>query len=173
MSRSVEIRVGVTVVVALVILFGGIAWLSNYAKAKMMRVWHVSFPQTGGLGSGDEVQVNGIRKGAVEGMQLHDDGVIVDLALSREIQLTRDSRVAIRNVGLMGEKVIAVDLRPTGPAYSTRDTIVGEFEPGMPEVLASLGVAVGGIRSRSEERRVGKAWRCGWAEGRDKEREER
>ena len=147
MSRGSEIRVGITVVLGLAILFAGIASLSNYAKARMMRVWHVSFPQTGGLGSGDEVQVNGIRKGSVEGMGLHDDGVIVDLALSNEIQLTRDSRVAIRNVGLMGEKVIAVDLRPTGPAYSTRDTIVGEFEPGMPEVLASLGLAVGGVRS--------------------------
>ena len=68
--------------------------------------------------------------------------MIVDLALSHDVVLTRDSRVAIRNVGLMGEKVIAVDLRPSGEVYSTRDTIVGEFEPGMPEVLASLGVFV-------------------------------
>ncbi len=147
MSRGMEIRVGITVVLGLAILFGAVAAFSNYAKTKMMRVWHVSFPQTGGLGSGDEVQVNGIRKGAVEGMFLHDEGVIVDLALAHDVLLTHDSRVAIRNVGLMGEKVIAVDLRRTGEAYSTRDTIVGEFEPGMPEVLASLGVAVGGIQS--------------------------
>ncbi len=147
MSRGMEIRVGITVVLGLAILFGAITAFSNYAKTKMMRVWHVSFPQTGGLGSGDEVQVNGIRKGAVEGMFLHGEGVIVDLALSHDVVLTRDSRVAIRNIGLMGEKVIAVDLRPSGEVYSTRDTIVGEFEPGMPEVLASLGVAVGGIQS--------------------------
>ena len=147
MSRGMEIRVGITVVLGLAILFGAIASFSKYAKTKVMRVWHVSFPQTGGLGSGDEVQVNGIRKGAVEGMFLHGEGVIVDLALSHDVVLTRDSRVAIRNVGLMGEKVIAVDLRPSGEVYSTRDTIVGEFEPGMPEVLASLGVAVSGIQS--------------------------
>jgi len=147
MSRGTEVRVGVTVIVALAVLIGGIMSLSNLGRTSLMRVWHVRFPQTGGLGAGDEVQVNGIRMGAVKSMTLYGDGVTVDLALAREVQLTQDSRVAIRNVGLMGEKVIAVDLRPTGPAYSTRDTIQGEFEQGMPEVIASLGVAVVGIKS--------------------------
>ena len=147
MSRGMEVRVGVTVILGLAVLIGGIMGLSNFGRTSMMRVWHVRFPQTGGLGQGDEVQVNGIRKGAVKQMVLDGDGVIVDLALAREVQLTSDSRVAIRNVGLMGEKVIAVDMRTSGAAYSTRDTIEGEFEQGMPEVLASLGVAVTGIRS--------------------------
>ena len=151
MSRGTEIRVGVTVVLGLAILIGGIMGLSNYAKTRMMRVWHVRFPQTGGLGEGDEVQVNGMRKGAVNSMTLHGDGVIIDLGLSREIQLTSACRVAIKNHGLMGEKVIAVDLRVEGEPYSTRDTIPGEFEQGMPEVMASLGRAVGGITSLAAE----------------------
>jgi len=151
MNRGTEIRVGVTVVLGLAILITGIMGLSNYAKTRMLRVWHVRFPQTGGLGAGDEVQVNGMRKGAVRAMTLQGDGVIIDLGLSREIQLTRACRVAIKNHGLMGEKVIAVDLRVGGEAYSTRDTIMGEFEQGMPEVLASLGVAVNGIKSLAVE----------------------
>lgn len=146
-GRGMEIRVGVSVLAALLILFVSIGALSKAATVRTMRIWHVRFPQTGGLGSGDEVQVNGIRKGAVRSMTLSGDGVVVDLGLAREVQLTRDSRVAIRNVGLMGEKVIAVDLRTTGEIYSTRDTVQGEFEQGMPEVLASLGVAVSGIKS--------------------------
>lgn len=147
MSRGTEIRVGVTVVLALAILIGGILTLSNYSKSRMLRIWHVRFPQTGGLGAGDEVQVNGMRKGAVRSMALVGDGVVIDLGLSREIQLTRICRVAIRNHGLMGEKVIAVDLRVGGEPYSTRDTISGEFEQGMPEVMASLGTAVNSIKS--------------------------
>ena len=147
MSRGTEIRVGVTVVLALAILIGGILTLSNYSKSRLLRTWHVRFPQTGGLGAGDEVQVNGMRKGAVRSMALVGDGVVIDLGLSREIQLTRACRVAIKNHGLMGEKVIAVDLRMGGEAYSTRDTIDGEFEQGMPEVMAGLGQAVNSIKS--------------------------
>jgi phospholipid/cholesterol/gamma-HCH transport system substrate-binding protein len=151
MSRRMEVRVGITVVLGLVVLIAGVMGLSNYAQVRRMRIWHVSFPQTGGLGSGDEVQVNGMRKGAVRRMALVGDGVVIDLGLSREIQLTRDSRVAIRNHGMMGEKVIAIDLKTSGEPYSTRDTIPGEFEPGMGDVMASVGVAASGIRSLASQ----------------------
>jgi phospholipid/cholesterol/gamma-HCH transport system substrate-binding protein len=151
MNRGVEIRVGITLVVGLVVLFGAIAWLSGFVKARAMRVWHVRFEQAGGLGEGDEVMVNGIRKGAVKKMTLIGDHVGVDLGLASEITLTHDTHVAIRNVGLMGEKVIAVDLRTTGAAWSLRDTIPGDFERGLGEVMADLGAAVAGVRGISEQ----------------------
>jgi phospholipid/cholesterol/gamma-HCH transport system substrate-binding protein len=146
MSRAKEIRVGLTVMVALAILITMIGWLSTYAKSQLMRVWRVRFAQAGGLGEGDEVSVNGLRKGSVKRMRLAGDYVVVDLALSNELTITRDSKVAIRNVGLMGEKVIAVDLRTTGEAYSTRDTIIGEYESGMAEVMAEAGKMVHSVR---------------------------
>lgn len=146
MKRAMEIRVGLTVLTALAILIVSIGWLSTFAKAQMMRTWHVRFPSAGGLGEGDEVMVNGIRKGSVKSMQLVGDHVIVDLGLANDLTLTRDSRVSIRNVGLMGEKVIGVDMKTTGVAWSTRDTIPGEYEAGMAEVMAEAGNLVGTVR---------------------------
>lgn len=139
MKRTTEIQVGVTVVAALAVLIWGVTWLREFKVGQKVRLWQVSFPQTGGLGASDEVQVNGIRKGSVSRIDLAGDHVVVQLALERDIVLTRDCRVAIRNVGLMGEKVIAVDLRSTGRSYGERDTIAGVFEPGMGEFLASAG----------------------------------
>ncbi len=139
MKRTTEIQVGVTVVVALVVLVWGVTWLREFKVGKQTRLWTVAFPQTGGLGPSDEVQVNGIRKGSVSSIDLAGDHVVVHLALERDITLTRDCRVSIRNVGLMGEKVIAVDLRATGAAYGERDTVAGVFEPGMGEFMAQAG----------------------------------
>lgn len=133
---------GATVLAALVILVVGVAWLRDYQVRSRSREWIVRFPQTGGLGKSDEVHVNGIRKGAVSEMELVGDQVVVKLALDAEVLLTLDSRVAIRNVGMMGEKIIAVDLRTTGPPYTERDTIPGVFELGMGEVMASMGNTV-------------------------------
>jgi phospholipid/cholesterol/gamma-HCH transport system substrate-binding protein len=138
-KRTTEIQVGVTVVAALAVLIWGVTWLREFKIGKQVRVWQVSFPQTGGLGASDEVQVNGIRKGSVSTIDLAGNHVVVHLALERDIVLTRDSRVSIRNVGLMGEKVIAVDLSATGGAYAASDTIRGVFEPGMGEFMASAG----------------------------------
>lgn len=141
-SRKLEVQVGLTVVAAVGILLWGVTWLKELQLNRKVQVWHVSFSQTGGLSASDEVQVNGLRKGVVQSIQLLGDQVAVDLALSRDIVVTEDSRVAIRNVGLMGEKVIAVDLRMTGRPYTDQDTIPGVYELGMGEVMAGVGGSV-------------------------------
>jgi phospholipid/cholesterol/gamma-HCH transport system substrate-binding protein len=133
------------VLVALGITLWGVTWLKQFSLARRVRVWHVTFPQTGGLSSSDEVQVNGLRKGAVQSVALVHDHVVVDLALASDITLTTDSRVSVRNIGLMGEKVIAVDLRASGTPYTARDTITGIYEKGIPEVLAGLGGTIDAI----------------------------
>jgi len=142
-----EIQVGLTVLVALAVTLWGVTWLKELSLARKVRVWYVTFPQTGGLSSSDEVQVNGLRKGSVGRVALVDDHVVVDVALASDIQLTSDCKVAVRNVGLMGEKVIAVDLRATGTPYGARDTIPGIYELGVPEVMAQMGGTVEAITS--------------------------
>ncbi|HUK61790.1 MAG TPA: MlaD family protein [Dongiaceae bacterium] len=145
MSRKTEIEVGITVLVAIVILIMGVTWLKELSLARRVRVWTVTFPQSGGLAASDEVRVNGIRKGTVKSMDLAGDHVVIQLALATDVQLTSASRVAISNVGLMGEKVIAITLREGGRPLGERDTIPGEFEQGVPEVMAELGKSVGTI----------------------------
>jgi len=145
LSRTREIQVGATVLVALGITLWGVTWLKQLSLARRVRVWHVTFPQTGGLSTSDEVQVNGLRKGNVQSVALVRDHVSVDLALASDITLTTDSRVAVRNVGLMGEKVIAVDLRASGTPYAATDTIPGIYEKGIPEVMAGVGGTIDAI----------------------------
>jgi phospholipid/cholesterol/gamma-HCH transport system substrate-binding protein len=145
LSRTREIQVGVTVLLALGITLWGVTWLKQLSLARRVRVWHVTFPQTGGLSTSDEVQVNGLRKGNVQSVALVRDHVSVDLALDSDITLTADSRVAVRNVGMMGEKVIAVDLHASGTPYTATDTIAGIYEKGLPEVMAGVGGTIDAI----------------------------
>src|ERR1051326_1615108 len=123
MSRMTEFKVGLTVIVAVVVLIGSVMWLKSMSLHEAKHIWKVRFPTTGGLASSDEVQVNGIRKGQVKAMRLDGDHVLVDVELDRSVPLTHDSKVAIRNVGLMGEKVIAVDLRTTGTPYREGEAV--------------------------------------------------
>src|SRR5439155_20847242 len=82
LSRRTEIQVGATVLVALGITLWGVTWLKELSLTKKVRVWQVTFPQTGGLSTSDEVQVNGLRKGAVSSVQLVGDHVLVNLAIT-------------------------------------------------------------------------------------------
>ena len=137
--------------VALAILVGGVTWLKEFQLGRKVDVWHVSFEQTGGLGVSDEVHVNGIRMGSVQDMTLSGDRVIVDLALSNQIRPTSDCRFAIRSVGLMGEREIAVDMRTSGTPYARTDTIPGIYEKGLSEVMADLGSTMGSVTRIAEQ----------------------
>ncbi len=139
MSRRTEVQVGITVLVALITLLWGVTYLKDLTLQRKVTVWKVKFPQTGGLGPSDEVQVNGIRKGLVTKIELAGDAVFVDLGLDSDVKLTSSSKVSIRNVGLMGEKVIFVELHLGGRPYTVRDTIPGIFELGMGEVMGQMG----------------------------------
>ena len=145
MSRSLEFKVGLTVISALLIAILGIVWLKELSLHAKTRVYIVTFPNTGGLAASDEVQVNGLRKGQVRSMRLAGDQVLVDLELSSDVQLTRESRVAIRDVGMMGEKVIAIEWRRNGTAYAPADTVQGIYEPGISEVMGRIGGSVDAI----------------------------
>ncbi len=145
MSRRTEIQVGITVLAGVAVLLWGIAWLGTFARSHVERVWHVSFPKAGGLAEGNDVQVNGVRKGIVHALHLVGDHVVVDLSLSRDVDLTHDSRVVIRSVSMLGDKVIAVDYSATGEPWSPRDTIPGLYEKGLPEVMADVGAASGSV----------------------------
>jgi phospholipid/cholesterol/gamma-HCH transport system substrate-binding protein len=151
MSRKTEIQVGLTVLIAIGVLLWGIAWLGRSVRSMGQQTWHVSFRNASGLAEGNEAQVNGVKNGSVGKLRLLGDHVMVDLLLSKDIRMTKRSQVVIRNVGLMGDKVIAVDYDPTGEPWSPADTLPGEVEKGLPEVMAELGGATGGITALSAQ----------------------
>jgi phospholipid/cholesterol/gamma-HCH transport system substrate-binding protein len=150
-SRRTEIQVGLTVLVAIGLLGWGVSWLKDYKLHAKAHIWHVTFPQTGGLGPSDEVQVNGMKKGDVKTMGLRGDHVLVDLALSEDVTLTHNSRVVVRNVGLMGEKVIGIDLGRPGVPWTERDTIPGIYEKGIPEVMGDLAGTISSVTELTEQ----------------------
>lgn len=150
-NRRMEIQVGITVIAALAVLLFGVTWLKQISLARKNSTWHVAFPQAGGIGEGDEVQVNGIKKGDVSEVSLYGDGVIVDLTLESEVTLTDRSRISIRDIGLMGDKVVYVTIGTGGQPLSPRDTIPGFYDKGMADVMADLGPAVAQVSKIAED----------------------
>jgi phospholipid/cholesterol/gamma-HCH transport system substrate-binding protein len=141
------------VLVSIVVLIGSLAWLKEWTFHHSRNVYRVEFPETGGLAANDAILVNGLRKGEVKSMKLVGDRVIVELSLAKDVNVTTDSRVAIRNVGLMGERVIAVDLKASGRTYAENELIQGRYEKSMGEVMSGLGETVDALSDLSVELR--------------------
>jgi phospholipid/cholesterol/gamma-HCH transport system substrate-binding protein len=150
-GRNTEIRVGIAVIGALALVIFGVTWLSDARLARRRHVYNVRFSEVGGLASGDPVTVNGVKMGKVLDITLRPGGVNVAFAVDRGVRITRRSSVIVRNTGLMGEKFIAIDLAEDGPVYATRDTILGYYETGVPEVISQMGDALHSLQRVSDQ----------------------
>jgi phospholipid/cholesterol/gamma-HCH transport system substrate-binding protein len=151
-SRNTEITVGVTVIIALAVVVWSVTALRQVRLAEATRHWRVTFSDVGGLAEDDPVTVNGVKKGSVKDIHLAPRGlVVVDFILTRDVRLSHGDRVFIRNVGMMGEKFIAIAPGPGGRPYDAqRDTIPGVYESGIPEVVSQMGSALTSLEKLSE-----------------------
>jgi len=143
-SRNSEIAVGITVLVAIGVVVWSVTFLRQVRLAEGTQIWRARFSDVGGLAEDDPVSVNWVKKGTVHSITLAPGGtVLVEFRATRDVHLTHGDRVFVRNVGLMGEKFIAIERGPGGPPYDAkRDTIVGVYESGIPEVVSQMGTAL-------------------------------
>lgn len=62
--------------------------------------------------------------------------------MDKGIVITEDTEFVIRNIGLMGEKYVAVKLGKSPRKIRQGQIVRGVFESGVPEVVGELGIAL-------------------------------
>src|SRR3972149_5127187 len=107
-NRSVELRVGIVIVLTLALLIWGITWLKGWKFNQERYDVGVLFPNVGILNVGDPVSVSGVEKGKVKKIELYAGDVLVTFALTKDVKLKKDAKFTIMNVGLMGERLVDV-----------------------------------------------------------------
>jgi phospholipid/cholesterol/gamma-HCH transport system substrate-binding protein len=138
-GSKAELKVGATVLVALIILVAGLFWLKGFRLEKSRYRQDIWFPNVGALGVGDPVSVSGVTKGKVAAIALDQGGVRVGLYLANDVTLRQDALFTIKNVGLMGERFVDVQTG-TSPGLLPRDSLPrGEYDTGIPEVMGLMG----------------------------------
>lgn len=138
-KNDVEFRVGVIILLGIIILAVSIYWLRDFKLEQNSKLVQVSFGDVGTLTVGDNVTVSGMRKGKVKKMTLTDNGVIVDMMLANDVRITRGTRFVIKNLGVMGERYIAIT--QGDDTTSVTDSIIfeGDYDTGIPEVMGLMG----------------------------------
>ena len=137
--KSLEIRVGLTIFVASVILIVGLMWFQGFKVGHGNYQISAIFPMVGGVNPGDKVNLNGVEMGSVKRVQLRDRDVLLTMDISRRAQIPDDSRIVLQTVGIMGERVVTVLLGTSERFLEPGAIMQGEYEPGITEALAFLG----------------------------------
>lgn len=141
-KRSLEIKVGLFVLLGFIILIGSLYWLQRYRLDNNAQKVNVMFEDVGMLKVGNIVTVSGVFKGKVSQMQLTEKGVKVQFILAGDVILKEDAQFIIRNYGLMGERFVAVYPGKSENLLALNSVTVGSYDSGMPEVMGLMGEMV-------------------------------
>ena len=139
-KKPVETIMGL-VVLAVAALFMVFAYqVSDLQVVKGYEI-NARFLKVGGLNTGADVRINGIKVGTILSQSINPEDYMVDvkMSLSPEISLPEDSEITIAGDGLMGDKFIKIEpgqspnkLTPGSTATNTKDAksledMVGEI----------------------------------------------
>jgi phospholipid/cholesterol/gamma-HCH transport system substrate-binding protein len=138
-SRSTEVKVGVGVILAAIILIFGVIWIGDIRFSRKWQAYTVYFDEVGGLSAGDPVTVAGLEMGKVGSISLENGRVKTEILMEQGVVLRSDLSVEIESIGLMGEKFIHILPGSTGEVLPPGSTIQGQYKAGLPEVVADVG----------------------------------
>ena len=149
-NKSVELRVGVVVLLACAILILGLIWVKGIRFDQTRYKYAVIFPNVGSLEVGDPVSVSGVPKGKVERIKLYQGDVLVAFNLTRDVVLKKDAEFTVMNVGLMGERFIAVQTGYSDTLLDLSQPIRGYYDTGIPEVMGRMGEMITQVKCLAE-----------------------
>ena len=143
-ERKQEIQVGIAFILAVALLVGGVLWFKEFRIGGTTYEIHVDFPTASGLVRGDPVEVQGVSSGKVEAIRYDNGKARVTLRLKKGVTLYPNTRVEIENVGIMGQKLVAVYPGPSDqPPLPSGAVLEGTYQPGIPQLMAGLGGTLG------------------------------
>ena len=137
--KALELKVGFTVFIAILVFSVGMMWLEGFKLRGERYEVHAVFPMVGGVSSGDAVNVNGVEKGEVTGVTLRERDVIVTMAIGIGTKIPEDSKVVLQTQGIMGERIVTILVGRSEVMLEAGSMIVGVYDPGVSEALASMG----------------------------------
>lgn len=138
-DRKTEIKVGFTVIIGIIIFIWIIGWAKDFSFSSNYKIVKVHFENTSGLNVGDNVTVNGVKKGLVDDIILSDKGVLLALAIEKEVKLYSDVAFRISMLDLMGGKKVEISSGKSGEELNYDKMYEGEFQNDLPTLIADLG----------------------------------
>jgi len=110
LKKPVETIMGL-VVLSVALLF--LVFAYNVSDLQVVKGYNLTadFMKVGGLSTGSDVRINGIKVGTVTSQNLNNEDytVKVTFSISSDVKLPKDSTVAIVSDGLMGDKFVKIE----------------------------------------------------------------
>lgn len=145
---SQAVKVGIFAAIALVVLAVLILKIEDFNPfAPEGRRLVATFDSVAGLDDKSAVRVAGVRVGRVDGVGLDEGRARVGILLEQPLGLTEGTRAEIANMGMLGDKYVALIPGPEGaPPLPEGAVIEGTTPPTFDDAMRQLGDIGGSIQ---------------------------
>jgi len=138
-QRKTDIRVGLTVIVSLLLLIWIIGWAKNFSLNSNRTSVTIKFQNVAGLEVGDNVTINGVRKGFVDDVILKNDFVLVKVSLEPGTDLRSNAIFSVMMLDLMGGKKVEILPGNASDKLDLKQVQNGSFSADVPSVMVMIG----------------------------------
>jgi len=138
-QRKTDIRVGLTVIVSLLLFIWILGWAKNFSLNSNRTKVTVKFQNVAGLEVGDNVTVNGVRKGFVEDIMMKNDFVLVKVSLDPDTDLRSNAVFSVMMLDLMGGKKVEILPGNNDEKINLKQVQNGSFSADVPSVMVMIG----------------------------------
>ncbi len=138
-QRKTEIKVGITVILGFIIFLWIFGWAKNFTLSSHRKNVSVEFSSVAGLGVGDPVTVNGVKKGYVEDIKVAGNKVITNLNLDPDVVLPINTKFSVMMLDLMGGKKVEIIPGSSSLELDYSKLQTGVFEGDVATAMAMLG----------------------------------
>lgn len=146
-KRYAEFKVGIFVVIATLIVLFTVFWAKGFTINLSQNDFKVYFPKISGLNEGDQVSVNGVRKGKIDKIELEGDSVKIKFSLDKSVSIKKDYSIFVSTTELTGGKVLYIE--PGKSTESVDPDIALHGSPGVDfgSLLNSFGEITKDVKS--------------------------
>jgi phospholipid/cholesterol/gamma-HCH transport system substrate-binding protein len=149
--KSLEIKIGFTVFIAILTLTIGLMWFQGFQISRETYRIYASFPMALGATAGDKVYLNGVEMGKIKEVQLRKRDVLVTIELSAKAKVPDDSQILLQTIGIMGDRIVTIVLGSSDHYLAPGSVMQGVYDPGVAEALASLGSIMGQLTQLTKD----------------------
>ena len=136
-ERKTEIRVGITVLAAVVIFLFVLGWAKNISLTEHRNTVVVKFDNIAGLSEGDAVMMKGYKCGRVESIEVLENAITTKLIIDENVKIYDDAKFYIMMLDLMGGKKVEIDPGISGIVHQHK-IYEGEFLGDISTAMAML-----------------------------------
>lgn len=142
-----EIKIGLSVLAALVILYFGIEFLKGHSPLSKHTEYYAVYDDVLGLAPTANVNLSGLKIGQVSTVELMEDQpgkVVVAFRLDKDVKLPYGTKASIEK-DLLGTSSLIIELGNETKYYNSGDTIPGTLASGLMSEVSDMLPEITGV----------------------------